>query len=46
MDGDVVYYVGDFTALERESFAFRLSVQPEGAIYSENFEFKRGMYAH
>ncbi len=45
-DGDAIYYVGDFTALDRENFTFKLSVQPEGVNYSKDFEFKRGLYSH
>ena len=44
-DGDAIYYIGDFTALDRETLTFKLSVRPEGAIYSKDFEFKRGMYS-
>lgn len=44
-DGDSIYYVGDFTMLERENVTFRLSVHPEGSHQSEQFEFKRGSYS-
>jgi hypothetical protein len=44
-DGDAIYYVADFTVLERENLTFKISIQPEGALNPEQVEFKRGFYS-
>ena len=40
-DGDAIYYVGDFTALEHENLKFKLSVHPEGERVAQQLEFER-----
>ena len=40
-DGNAIYYVGDFTALDHEKLKFEISVRPEGEHASQELEFER-----
>lgn len=40
-DGDAIYYIGDFTALERENLRFKIAVRPEGELVSHELDFER-----
>ena len=40
-DGNAIYYVGDFTALDQENLKFKIFVRPEGESVSQELEFER-----